>query len=251
MSTAAYQTQFQPWCDSPSATSYHHKQGMSSSSRRTPSPAPTTNPHAQLKRPRSPSHSDSNLTRTRAKRRLIDSFTRLSLDSMNEVAPRRKVTEPVLHYDYWDQSKSNENADFEDGDLMDTGNAHTVFISSLDSSSSEAEAEENDKIVFVPDVERRIMDLPYALLLRQGDVYTPVPAPLPLHERETGLVLYKPKEQVIAESIAKDSKVARVRRKQSIQDLDRMTDEDNWGDDERDGDDIELDKDDEDAMEMD
>ncbi|KAK9240163.1 hypothetical protein V1525DRAFT_396142 [Lipomyces kononenkoae] len=204
-------------------------------------------PH--LKRSRPAQDSDGSATRTRAKRRLIDSFTRLSLESGSESAslvPRKKKHEEILHYDYWDRSKPARAAvDEDDGEVdggrMDTSNAHTIFISSLDSTSDEEEDEDiesQDKIVFARDLERKIMDLPYTLLRRREEAaHASIPAPISLHEQERGMVLYKPREQIIAESIARqvgNGKPSQRKTKVHDQeDYDGMMCEDNWGDDDR------------------
>ncbi|KAK9331376.1 hypothetical protein V1520DRAFT_390644 [Lipomyces starkeyi] len=224
-------------------------------------------PH--LKRSRPAHDSECSATRTRAKRRLIDSFTRLSLESGSEAAspvPSKKRHEEILHYDYWDRSKPARPEDDNDDDgRMDTSNAHTIFISSLDSTSDEEEEEakeSQDKIVFVPDLERKIMDLPYSLLRRRDEAaHSSIPAMISLHEQERGMVLYKSKEAIIAESIARHvgyRKSNNRKKRVNAQDYDSMIYEDNCGDDERepnDTNDEDLDlrdrEDDEDAMDLD
>ncbi|KAK9321196.1 hypothetical protein V1517DRAFT_327034 [Lipomyces orientalis] len=197
-------------------------------------------PH--LKRSRSPHDSDCSATRARAKRRLIDSFTLLSLDSGSEAsspAPRKKKYEEILHYDYWDRSGPPRAEDDADGERMDTSNAHTIFISSLDTTSDEEEdeMESQDKIVFVTDLERRIMDLPYSLLRRREEAaYASIPITMPLRDQETSMVLYKPKEQVIAESLARhseDGKSKILRQRAFARNYDSMIDDECWSDDER------------------
>ncbi|KAK9488669.1 hypothetical protein V1527DRAFT_510322 [Lipomyces starkeyi] len=222
-------------------------------------------PH--LKRSRPAHDSECSATKTRAKRRLIDSFTRLSLESGIEAAspvPTKKRKE-ILHYDYWDRSKPARAEDDDDDEgRMDTSNAHTIFISSLDSTSDEEEeeVESQDKIVFVHDLERKIMDLPYSLLRRRDEAaHSSIPAMISLNEQERGMVLYKSKEAIIAESIARHvgNRKSNNRKKwDNAQDYDSMIYEDNWGDDERepnDANDEDLDlrdrEDDEDAMDLD
>ncbi|KAK9247649.1 hypothetical protein V1506DRAFT_531777 [Lipomyces tetrasporus] len=222
-------------------------------------------PH--LKRSRSPHDSDCSATRARAKRRLVDSFTLLSLDSGSEAsspAPRKKNHEEILHYDYWDRSRPLRAEDKDDDERMDTSNAHTIFISSLDTTSDEEEdeMESQDKLVFVPDLERRIMDLPYSLLRRREEVaYESIPMAIPFRDQETSMVLYKPKEQIIAESLARhaeDSKSKNRRQRAFAQNYDSMIYDEYWSDDERepsDGNHEDLDlrdgEDDNDAMDLD
>ncbi|KAK9493507.1 hypothetical protein V1508DRAFT_438883 [Lipomyces doorenjongii] len=222
-------------------------------------------PH--LKRSRPAHDSECSVTRTRAKRRLVDSFTRLSLESGSEAAspvPMKKKHEEILHYDYWDRSKPARAEDDDDYEgRMDTSNAHTIFISSLDSTSDEEEddMESQDKIVFVPDLERKIMDLPYSLLRRRDEAaHSSIPTMISLHEQERGVVLYKSKEEIIAESIARHvgHRKPNNRKRVIAQDYDSMIYEDNWGDDERepnDANDEDLDlrdrEDEEDAMDLD
>ncbi|KAK9452186.1 uncharacterized protein V1518DRAFT_436543 [Limtongia smithiae] len=206
---------------------------------------------ATHKRTRSPYDSDSSITRSRAKRRLLDSFTKLSIDSRansrsqsySPSPPGKKRAEPILRYDYWDRSKSAPTYRELDDDMqsrMDTGDAHTVFVSSLNSTSDDEDYDEDNndsKIMFAPDVERKIMDLPYSLLRRRDEALSPaISQPIPYILPESSLVVYKPKEQIIAESIARqveDSK-SRVSKRRAV---DNYAEEENWGDDELDMDD--------------
>lgn len=141
-------------------------------------------------------------------------------------------------------------------DRMDTSNANTVFINSLSTPSSSEDEDgldfhEGGRYVLAPDVERKIRQLPYAFLRKRAaeeGIAGGVPAPIYIKERETGMVLYKPKEQVIAESIARhvDTKASRRSRRRQLADNEELAD---WGDDERE-DLTEADKD-EDEMDID
>ncbi|KAK9369678.1 hypothetical protein V1509DRAFT_429377 [Lipomyces kononenkoae] len=231
MSTAAisYQTQYSTYYNCDRAGSAGEPSDLGSRMQ---------SPH--LKRSR-PAHDSDGATKTRAKRRLIDSFTKLSLESGSDSAsspvPRKKNDE-ILHYDYWDRSKPACAVDNDDevDRRMDTSNAHTIFISSLDTSSDEEEEdmESQDKIVFVRDLERKIMDLPYTLLRRREEAaHASIPITVSLREQERGMVLYKSKEQIIAEAIARhDGNGRSSLGKTSVHDqevYDSMICDDNWG----------------------
>ncbi|KAK9462487.1 uncharacterized protein V1516DRAFT_646943 [Lipomyces oligophaga] len=209
--------------------------------------------------PDSSANSDhSEATYAPRKRRLVDSFTRLSIDPTTGTTssaytpspPAKKKQESILHYDYWDMSKPACTAEEQQDDLanrMDTGDSHTVFVGPLDSSTDEeldidnCDAPIGQRLIFAPSVDRKLISIPYSFLQRHD--YSSVPTPIALKEQETGLVLYKPKEQVIAESIARqpseDQKFGRRKaraRHLSANDFD----EDNWGDDEREDSDAEI-----------
>ncbi|KAK7206951.1 hypothetical protein BZA70DRAFT_275412, partial [Myxozyma melibiosi] len=221
-------------------------------------PTPTSTPPPGLrKRSRSPTSDSSGSSGSRSgksKRRLLDSFTRLTIDNQRDAGytptpPGKKKQEPILHYDYWDMSKPPTPSTSTDdlAERMDTSNAHTVFISSLSTSSSSDDDDDGldsgalnggGRYVLAPDVERKIRQLPYSLLRRkaaESGWAGPVPAQVPLKEQETGMVLYRPKEQVIAESMAKHVNTKQTRKDRRLQqqqaiDPDEMAD---WGDDER------------------
>lgn len=182
--------------------------------------------------------------------------------------PGKKKHEPILHYDYWDMSKPPTPSTSADdmADRMDTSNAHTVFVSSLSTSSSSDDdgldsgiPDGGGRYMLAPDVERKIRQLPYSLLRRkaaESGFMGRVPAQMPVKEQETGMVLYRPKEQVIAESMAKHVNTRQTKKDRRLQqsfDLDELAD---WGDDEREEEEDDMDDgtvglDDEDLMDTD
>ncbi|KAK9455387.1 hypothetical protein V1511DRAFT_350874 [Dipodascopsis uninucleata] len=249
-----------------------------------------------LKRQRTPFDESYTHPHSRSKKRLIDSFTKLSLEADRKLesndnkhkydgaykhkhnfneenqlrrneSPLRvhksKHKEPILGYDYWDRSKSKDSVGSltysDTSDRMDTGGPDTIFVSTLSSSEDEDDEDENDgqkKIVFVPDIEKKLMEIPYSFLQNSSRKNSSLAFPLDYHplpgpEQETSVVLYKPKEQVITESLTRHmndrnydkSNILRNiyakeggdwNNRDNSKNFSLPDDEESWGDDEKD-----------------
>ncbi|KAK9474104.1 uncharacterized protein V1510DRAFT_412433 [Dipodascopsis tothii] len=215
----------------------------------TPNKRPRT--PGEIGRPPSPG-SGARSGRVAKRRRLVDSLAKLSLTGPEAASLLQAASggSGSAAAPAWLSSSSGSALSDDDGDMV-------LQDDSDDDDDDDDEGLDADhgsrRLVFIPDIEKKLNDIPYALLRGdsggQGYSHTvsllsaatrdgldlgfspraklEVPRALRPRDAETGLVLYRPAESVIGESLAKHRARA---------------DEEHWGDDEMDGyDTMELD----------